>query len=243
MVQRLRRQKGSVKGMNMMKIIRKIAAVVFCAAIAASLAACGGSGSMDDYLQEHEIVLENPSDDQPTVPNQPVSGADVSGSDVSGSDVSASDVTTTTTTTTTATTTIAAPVANVLPEYFIGTWAVINVYQEAPASDISLDEALRREQMTGISFGSSYFDRSGESVSGAVFTVNEKATYADMERFGISTKPLIGPYGSDAKIVSVEVSTSDGMTCTTVFLINDMTLIAFGSGMNVFTYELMNAVG
>ena len=97
--------------------------------------------------------------------------------------------------------------------------------------------------MTGISFGSSSFDRAGESIHGAVFKVNTKATFADMKAFGITTEPLTGPFGSDAKITSVEVCTADGMTCTTVFLINDTTLIAFGSGMNVFTYEMMNAVG
>ncbi len=219
-----------------MNLLRKITAFSLCLLTVASLGACGGSGSMDDYLQEHDIVLE--TSDSDLADTQPVSGADVSSSDVSGSDVSASDVTTTTTTTTKP-----APAVQALPEYFIGTWAVIDVYQEAAASDISVDEALRREQMTGISFGASSFDRSGESVRDAVFKVNEKASYSDMERFGISTQPLVGPYGADAKIVSVEISTSDGLTCTTVFLINEMTLVAFGSGMNVFTYEMMNAVG
>lgn len=218
-----------------MNLLRKITALSLCLLTAASLGACGGSGSMDDYLQSHNVVLETSDSDLPV--QQPVSGADVSATDVSGSDVSPSDAPTTTTTTK------PAPAVQALPEYFIGTWAVIDVYQEAAASDISVDEALRREQMTGISFGTSSFDRSGESVRDAVFKINEKATYSDMERFGISTQPLVGPYGADAKIVSVEISTSDGLTCTTVFLINEMTLVAFGSGMNVFTYEMMNAVG
>jgi len=221
---------------------KKIIAAVLCLCTAASLCGCGSSGSMDDYLQEHEIVLETSDSDtevSATEPSQTVSAGDVSGTDVSGGDVSGADVTTTTTTTAPT----SAQVVTVLPEYFIGTWAVISVYQEAAASDISIDEALRREQMTGISFGSSYFDRSGESINDAVFKINEKATFADMERFGINTQPLVGPYGSDAKIVSVEISTADGLVCTTVFLINDITLIAFGSGMNVFTYELMSAVG
>ncbi len=223
-----------------MKTIRKITAISLCLLMLVSASACGSSGSMEDYLQQHNVVLESSDSDVSSADSVPASGTDVSASDVSGSDVSASDVTTTTTTTVPTT---AAPQSNALPQSFVGTWGVISVYQEAAASDISVDEALRREQMTGISFGSSSFDRSGESVRDAVFKVNENATFADMERLGISTQPLTGPYGADAKITSVEISTSDGLTCTTVFLINDMTLIAFGSGMNVFTYELMNAVG
>ena len=201
---------------------KRMISMALCLLVLLSLCSCGES-------------------DVPT-PVPVVSVSDVSGSDVSGSDVSASDVTTTVPTTTTTT---AAPVAqsSVLPEKYIGGWEVISVYQEAAASDITVDEALRREQLTGISFGSSSFDRSGESIREASFRVNESAKFSDMEAFGISTKPLIGPYGADAKITSVEVSTADGMVCTTLFFINDTTLIAFGSGMNVFTYEQMNAVG
>ena len=251
MVQRLRRiilrLNPSMKGMIDMRIIKSAAVAALCLLAAVSLCGCGKTGSIDDYLQQHKVELESSYSDAPEVStgdaasSSDVSGSDVSGSDVSGSDVSASDVTTTTTTT--KTTAAPADVTSTLPEQFIGSWAVIDIYQEAGASDISAEEALRREQMTGISFGSNSFDRSGESVHGASFRVNRKAGFKDMESFGISTKPLVGPYGSDAEIISVEVLTADGMTCTTVFLINNTTLVAFGSGMNVFTYELMNAVG
>lgn len=218
---------------------KRIIAAALGLLCAVSLLGCTDSGSMDDYLQQHKVILETSMSDVKIPETEPVSESDVSYTDVSGADVSASDVTTTTT----ASTTAAEKLSGTLPEYFIGTWGVVSVYQEAAASDVSLEEALRREQLNGISFGSSYFDRSVESVNGAVFKVNENATFKDMERFGISTQPLVGPYGNDAKIVSVEVSTADGLVCTTVFLINDLTLIAFGSGMNVYTYEQMNAVG
>lgn len=220
---------------------KRMISMALCLLVLLSLCSCGNSGDLESYLEQHNVQLETSESDVPT-PVPVVSVSDVSGSDVSGSDVSASDVTTTVPTTTTTT---AAPVAqsSVLPEKYIGGWEVISVYQEAAASDITVDEALRREQLTGISFGSSSFDRSGESIREASFRVNESAKFSDMEAFGISTKPLIGPYGADAKITSVEVSTADGMVCTTLFFINDTTLIAFGSGMNVFTYEQMNAVG
>ena len=221
-------------------IKKRIITAALCLIMAAGLCGCGNSGDLQSYLEQHNIQLETSESDVPVSAGD-TSPSDVSGSDVSGSDVSASDVTTTTTTTTTT----AAPViqTSAMPEKYIGGWEVISIYQEAQASDISAEEALRREQLTGISFGSSSFDRSGESIREAVFLVNENATYADMESFGISTKPLKGPYGADAKITSVEVRTADGMVCTTVFFINDTTLIAFGSGMNVFTYEQMAAVG
>lgn len=228
--------------------IRRIAMAALCLLAAVSLCGCGKTGSIDDYLQQHTVELDTSFSDVKTesredTSSSDISGSDVSGSDISGSDVSGSDVSSSDVTTTTTTTTTAAATASALPEQFIGSWAVIDIYQEAGASDISAEEALRREQMTGISFGSNSFDRSGESVHSASFRINPNATFKDMEGFGISTQPLVGPYGNDAEIIAVEVLTADGMTCTTVFLINDTTLIAFGSGMNVFTYELMNAVG
>jgi len=214
----------------------RIMAALLSVLTVASLCACGGNGSIDDYLQNHDVHLETTTT---TVPTQPTKQDNTSSSDVSDSDAA-----TTTTTTTTTTTAASEPqLQTVLPEKFIGSWSVISVYQEAIASDITIDEALRRERASGISFGSASFDRSGESIQNARFVVNTYSSYKDMERMGISTKPLMGPYGSDAKITSVEISTDDGMLCTTVFLINDTTLIAFGSGMNVFTYEQMAAVG
>ena len=217
-------------------IKKRMICAALCLLTALSLCGCGKSGNLDEYLQQHNVQLET-AESEVSASDTNASGSDVSGSDVSGSDVSPSDADAETTTTTTTTTTTAAPAVqtSVLPEKYIGGWEVISIYQEAAASDITADEALRREQMTGISFGSSSFDRSGESISEAVFVVNENAGFADMEKFGISTKPLIGPYGSDAKITSVEVRTADGMVCTTLFFINDTTLIAFGSGMNVYT--------
>jgi len=219
---------------------KRMICALLCGLTAVSLCACGNSGDLESYLQQHNIQLDT-SESDVTIPDTS-SPTDVSGSDVSGSDVSGSDAATTTTTTTT-TTTAASVQSAALPEQYIGSWEVISIYQEAAASDITAEEALRREQFAGISFGSDSFDRSGESIRDAVFSVNTKATYTDMERFGISTQPLVGPFGRDARITSVEIRTADGMVCTTVFFINDTTLIAFGSGMNVFTYEQMTAVG
>ncbi len=222
---------------------KRIICGLLCLLAALSLCGCGKTGDLESYLKQHNIQLDTPGSSVPVSDTDTaVSPSDVSGSDVSGSDISASDATNTTKTTTT-TTTAPDVQTSALPEQYIGGWEVISIYQEAAASDISADEALRREQLSGISFGSSSFDRNGESIRDAVFRVNEKASFSDMESFGISTKPLMGPYGSDAKITSVEVRTADGMVCTTVFFINDTTLIAFGSGMNVFTYEQMTAVG
>ena len=222
-------------------IKKRIICCLLCALTALSLYACGSSGDLETYLQQHNVQLDTSQSDVSAT--EDTSSTDVSGSDVSGSDVSASDAAEATTTTTTKTTSAAAAQTDTLPEQYIGSWEVISIYQEAAASDITADEALRREQLAGISFGSSSFDRSAENIRDAVFSVNTKATYADMEKFGISTQPLTGPFGSDAKITSVEIRTADGMVCTTVFFINDTTLIAFGSGMNVFTYEQMAAVG
>ncbi len=222
-------------------INKRLAAGLLCLLAAVSLSGCGSSGSIDDYLQNNQVQLEPSHTDAPAQPTAPTTGSSVSAGDVSASDATTTTTTTTTSATTTATT--AAPQVTVLPESIIGSWSVVSVYQEAIASDISVEEALRRERASGISFGSASFDRSGESISNARFVVDTNADYSDMERMGISAKALMGPYGSDAGITSVEISTEDGMLCTTVFIINDTTLIAFGSGMNVFTYEQMAAVG
>ncbi|MBQ4312579.1 MAG: hypothetical protein IJC18_00070 [Clostridia bacterium] len=133
---------------------------------------------------------------------------------------------------------------NVLPEDLICTWEVIDIYQESPISEISADVALDKERKSGMLFGFNTFSRSSDYIEDAVFSINFKATYDEMyQYFGIQTESLSDQYGADAEVISIAVSTSDGMPCTTVYIIDRSVLLAFGAGMNVFTYRMVESVG
>lgn len=206
------------------------AAAILIALLLAMLAGCGNDGSLDAYLSEHSLELNSSPSDVTTT-----TSADVSHSDA----VSMTDAPPATETT--ASSTVADQGA--LPEEFIGSWSVVGIFQEAGASDISTDEALRREKLSGLSFSYNSFIRYDEAVTGAIFKVNKKAAYSDLNALGIQTEPLSGMFGADAQITSIEIRTPDDMPCTTVFLIDGSMMLAFGQGMNVFSYELVEAVG
>ncbi|MBE6754201.1 MAG: hypothetical protein E7559_07630 [Ruminococcaceae bacterium] len=197
-----------------MTITKRIAALLMAAALLFCLAACDNSdGDMNQYLENNGIEQ-----------NIPVSGTDP-GALPGGEEVDT-------------------PVyGDELPEVLISTWSVVDIYQYAAASDISEQEAMDREYANGISFGYNCFTRAGDNIQDAVFAINSNASYADMQALGIQTSGLEQLYGQDARITSVGISTAEGSQCTTVFLINDAVLVAFGSGMNVFTYESVEAVG
>jgi len=130
-----------------------------------------------------------------------------------------------------------------IPEVLVGSWSYVEIYQWAQASDITVDEAISREKTCGIHFAYGAFSRYGESIENPLYKTNTAATYNDMTTFGIDPSGLQDLYGADAAITSVTVCTLEGAECTTVFLINNSVLIAFGEGMNVFTYEAVEAVG
>ena len=133
--------------------------------------------------------------------------------------------------------------SDVLPDVMIGTWSPVELYQYSVASDITDEEALQLEIKNGVSFGYSSFSRYGDDISEAVFHVNEKATYDDIRATGIQIESLVDKYGDYPEIMSIEVCDGDGAYCTTLFLINKETLVSYGAGMNVFSYERMEAVG
>lgn len=130
-----------------------------------------------------------------------------------------------------------------IPEALVGSWSYIEIYQSAHASDITVDEAISREKDCGVQFGYISFSRYGENISYPLYKTNTEATYNDMMQFGIDPSGLKDLFGAEADVTAVTVSTTDGAECTTVFLVNDSTLIAFGQGMNVFMYEAVEAVG
>ncbi len=132
---------------------------------------------------------------------------------------------------------------DMLPDAVIGSWTPTAIYQEAAASDITSDTALSLETEHGVSFGYGDFRRYGDELNGASFAINDQASFEDMKALGIQTASLVDKHGSDAKVTAISVYTENGDYCTTAFLINDTTLVAFGAGMNVFTYEKMEAVG
>lgn len=198
----------------MKNTLKKVMALLMAAALAVCLAACD-DGDINEYLEDNGI--------DPSQIEQYTSDADIVPDAPGEVDIQVG--------------------GDALPETLISSWNVVGIYQYAVASDITEQEALDRERANGVAFGYNYFSRSGEEITGAVFTVNKAATYADMNALGIQTESLVDTYGADASITSVGIATADGSQCTTVFLINDTTLVAFGSGMNVFTYESMEAVG
>ena len=138
---------------------------------------------------------------------------------------------------------LALPGSDILPDGIVGTWYPTGIYQYAVASDISDAEALEYERQYCLAMSYTAFSRYTDDIATAVYKVNEKASYDDMLAQGIQVDPLTEKYGEYAEITSVRVFDGDGAYCTTVFLIGGETLIGYGAGMNVFSYERLDAEG
>ncbi len=210
--------------------MKRFLSVVCAVMLLLSLAACQkDDGSLEAYLQQNGL---NGEYDVPTSPVLPDNITIISGSDGSVNvpdDVALSEY--------------IPEGGDAIPESLVGSWSYVEIYQSAHASDITVDEAISRERDCGIQFGYISFSRYGEAISYPLYKTNTEASYDSMSQFGIDPSGLKELFGDDAAVTAVTVATTDGAECTTVFLINDSTLIAFGQGMNVFMYEAVEAVG
>lgn len=208
--------------------MKKFLSLLLAALLLFSLAACGDNdGSLEDYLEKNplpdivDLIPDYGSQDSTTSP----SVADTTGGEGDNLDSYIPEG------------------GDAIPEKLVGSWSYVEIYQWAQASDITVDEAISREKDCGVHFAYGSFTRYGEVVENPVYKTNAEATYNDMSTFGIDPSALKDMYGSDASVTSVTVYTPEGAACTTVFLINDSLLLAFGEGMNVFMYEAVEAVG
>ena len=138
---------------------------------------------------------------------------------------------------------LALPGSDILPDAIVGTWYPTGIYQYAVASDISDEQALEYERDNCLAMSYTSFTRYMDDIGAAVYKVNEKASYDDMLSQGIQVDPLVEKYGEYAQITSVKVYDGEGAYCTTVFFIGGELLISYGAGMNVFSYERMDAEG
>lgn len=214
--------------------MKRIICVILAALMLLSITACKkNDGSLEDYLQnnggasgEVDYPVDNPIDN-PVVDPLPDDSENGSTAGEEEGDIS----------------NYIPEGGDAIPSAMVGGWSYVEIYQWAQASDITVDEAIEREKNSGVYFGYTAFSRYNEAVSSPLYKTNESATYSDMQAFGIDPTGLTDLFGESPKITSVAVNTEDGITCTTVFLIEDNTLIAFGEGMNVFMYERMESVG
>lgn len=216
--------------------MKRIICMLLAALMLFSLAACKkNDGSLEDYLQNNggasgdvDYPVDQPVID-PAAPVDPQPG-DVENGSTAGEEEG--DISS-----------YIPEGGDAIPSAMIGGWSYVEIYQWAQASDITVDEAINREKDSGVYFGYTAFSRYNEAVSSPLYKTNENATFDDMAAFGIDPTGLTDLFGESPRITSVAVNTEDGITCTTVFLIEDNTLIAFGEGMNVFMYERMESVG
>lgn len=214
--------------------MKRIICVILAALMLLSITACKkNDGSLEDYLQnnggasgEVDYPVDNPIDN-PVVDPLPDDSENGSTAGEEEGDIS----------------NYIPEGGDAIPSAMVGGWSYVEIYQWAQASDITVDEAIEREKNSGVYFGYTAFSRYNEAVSSPLYKTNESATYSDMQAFGIDPTGLTDLFGESPKITAVAVNTEDGITCTTVFLIEDNTLIAFGEGMNVFMYERMESVG
>lgn len=130
-----------------------------------------------------------------------------------------------------------------LPERMINVFVCSGIYQQAVPSEIDAERAFAIETVNDIVFGPAYFSSSRYLLELCSFEVNEAAEWDDLRSLGIDVSGLIDRFGGEASICSVRIFSGEGEYKTTVFLIDENTLIAFGEGMHIFEYELVEAVG
>ena len=214
--------------------MKKLLSVLLAVLMLVTITACGkDDGSLESYLENNNLyegIEDYPTAGGENVPGDlPATDDVVDGSTANNENLTLEDY--------------IPEGGDAIPESLVGSWSYVEIYQWALASDITVDEAINREKAVGIHFSYITFTRYSETVENPVYSTNTSATYNDMTAFGIDPSGLMELYGENASITSVAVATPDGATCTTVFLINDSVLIAFGEGMNVFMYEAVEAVG
>ena len=207
--------------------MKKLLCILLSVLMLIAVTACGtDDGSLENYLEQNGL----PEDLDHYLSGSDITGGEQTDTSLSGGETGSLDD-------------YIPEGGDAIPEVLVGSWSYVEIYQWALASDITVDEAISREKNYGVHFAYGSFSRYGESIENPVYQTNTEATYDDMSAFGIDPSALKDIYGEDASITAVTVCTLEGAACTTVFLVNDSLLIAFGEGMNVFMYEAVEAVG
>lgn len=130
--------------------------------------------------------------------------------------------------------------SDTLPQEIVGSWSVKEVYQEARATDIAPADGLASEALGFIRIDYVAFSHNDTTVDGPIFTVKTGATISDLYAAGIQPDA----FGADTVVDIISVKQSvDGSSLESVYLIDKTTLLAFGAGGHVYTYEAVEAVG
>lgn len=127
-----------------------------------------------------------------------------------------------------------------LPETLVGSWIAKEVYQDARASDISPDSGLATESSSGIQIDYVSFNHNGTHIENPVYEVTVGADINALTAAGIQPDAFSS---SDTVDIAAVKQSADGSPIETVYLVNGTTLLAFGSGGHVYTYEAVEAVG
>lgn len=130
--------------------------------------------------------------------------------------------------------------SDLLPEALVGSWMAKEVYQDARASDIAPDTGLITESSGGIQIDYISFNHNGNHIENPVYEVTVGADINALTAAGI--QPDAFSAADTVDIASVKQS-ADGSPIETVYLVNGTTLLAFGTGGHVYTYEAVEAVG
>lgn len=130
-----------------------------------------------------------------------------------------------------------------LPEELINLWCASSIYQYVNVSDCSAEQALEYEQNNGMAIGYDAFINHYGIYENPTYAVSVTTGFAVMSQQGIQTQDLEAKYGADAKVTSVLVCDASGQRVTEFYWVADDVLIAFGKGMYVFSYTVVDAVG
>lgn len=130
--------------------------------------------------------------------------------------------------------------SDALPEAVVGTWSVKEVYQEARATDISPADGLTSESLAVLRIDYVNFSHNDNTVDQPIFDVTENAGINALYSAGI--QPDAFSADSVVDVISIKQA-SDGSTIETLYLVDGTTLLAFGSGGHIYTYEAVEAVG
>ena len=129
-----------------------------------------------------------------------------------------------------------------LPDAAIGQWVVTGICQDPRVPLYSAEDALNVERSFSLVIDYSLYQHTDIRVDNPIYSVLEGLTQLDLYGDGVDFSSIPEWCGDDLNIVKITVKhTEDGYDVDMpVYLINDDTLLVWGYGTYLFSYEKIN---